>query len=111
MNSAFSSLTGYYLLGIRHLRIGSGVGLLAILYFSLAVLLAVLLALTTAWFQATTAHMDKNGFNRITITTTNTDGLNESHLPVLAKRFPVDNGFRLLPEYTTMVHLQAVDGS
>lgn len=102
----------YYLSGLKHcLRAGNGLTPLAVLYFSLSMLLAILAALSSAWWQATTAHLNKHGFNRLTIEATDVSGLTNQVLRSVQEKFPAQSGFRVVPQYTTIIYMMAADGT
>ena len=102
----------YYLSGLKHcLRAGNGLTPMAILYFSLSMLLAILVALSSAWWQATASHLNKHGFNRLTMEATDASGLTNQVLRSVQENFPAQSGFRVVPQYTTIVYMMAADGN
>ena len=107
------NLLEYAGLGIRHLRVNNlsnGVGLLAILYLKLSIMVTLMLALGVAYWKATSTFLDQQGFNCLTITTTQDEGLDPQHLARLEQSFPESSGFRLIPEITTLIHITAASG-
>ncbi|MBL8891661.1 MAG: hypothetical protein JNL67_16900 [Planctomycetaceae bacterium] len=107
------SLLDYTGLGIRHLRVNdlaNGVGLLAILYLKLSMMLTLLVAFGFAYWNATSAYLEHQGFNCLTITTTEDKGLDPEHLSRLELSFPNSQGFRVIPEITTLIHVTAASG-
>ncbi len=97
--------------GLSHcFRSGNNLTPLAVLYFSLSLLLTILASLSDAWWQATISHLQQQGLNRLTIEATGSAGLNAETLHSLRASFPSSAGFRVVPQLTTVVYLKSAAG-